>query len=259
MCIYLDAGEKWLNGLHLANIGGPGQTLFSGIWSWSSLFTNYHFGGFKTKKGENYEGIWAATSENVLSTCVLSEDSNKPAHSHSLIRIYTGHILNSQGCKVSSCRQQRLIDCACTGCFESLLCVHVRRYVFSRRRPYVWRPFFCVFFFFFTSWQSPDIRYDQMRMSREGIRFTNYIVRMPGKYKVGWSCVLGMWQDKFCHSVRYIYRSVLISSRWTSNDVRDVVSGQISCGYCISWNIQQLIERGRYFRTQLFKTYKVVS
>ena len=28
-----------------------------------------------------------------------------PVHLHSLIRIFTGHILDSQGCKVSSCGQ----------------------------------------------------------------------------------------------------------------------------------------------------------
>ena len=39
-----------------------------------------------------------------LRTCAPSEDSDQPAHSRSLIRIFTERILDSQGCKVSSCR-----------------------------------------------------------------------------------------------------------------------------------------------------------
>ena len=42
-----------------------------------------------------------------------SEDSDQPAHSRSLTRIFTGRILDSQGRKVSSCWQWRLwSDCA---------------------------------------------------------------------------------------------------------------------------------------------------
>ena len=45
----------------------------------------------------------------------------------------SAHFLDSQGCKVSSCRQRRLIRlCGCAGWFESSLGAHVRRYVFSR-------------------------------------------------------------------------------------------------------------------------------
>ena len=43
-----------------------------------------------------------------LRECVPREDPDQPAHSCSLIRIFTGHILDNQGCKVSSCTQQRL-------------------------------------------------------------------------------------------------------------------------------------------------------
>ena len=43
-----------------------------------------------------------------LWTCAASKVSDQPAHLHSLIRIFTGHILDSNGCKVSSCGQQRL-------------------------------------------------------------------------------------------------------------------------------------------------------
>ena len=35
--------------------------------------------------------------------CAPSEDSEQPAHSRSLIRLFTVRILGSQGCKVSSC------------------------------------------------------------------------------------------------------------------------------------------------------------
>ena len=48
-----------------------------------------------------------------LRTCTLSEDSDQTAHSRSLIWIFIERILNSQGCKVSSCGQWRLrSDCA---------------------------------------------------------------------------------------------------------------------------------------------------
>ena len=46
-------------------------------------------------------------------------------------RIFTGHILDSQGFKVSSSRQQRPIRlCRWAGWFESLFGKHVRRYIF---------------------------------------------------------------------------------------------------------------------------------
>ena len=37
-----------------------------------------------------------------LHTCASSEDLDQPAHLHSLIKVFTGHNLDSQGCKVSS-------------------------------------------------------------------------------------------------------------------------------------------------------------
>ena len=44
---------------------------------------------------------WAATWRQKLYiwTCTPGEDSDQPAHSRRLIRIFTGHILDSQGCK----------------------------------------------------------------------------------------------------------------------------------------------------------------
>ena len=51
-----------------------------------------------------------------LRTCGTSKDSVQPVHSCSLIRIFTGHILDNQGCSVSSCGQTRLIRLhGCTG------------------------------------------------------------------------------------------------------------------------------------------------
>ena len=43
-----------------------------------------------------------------LWTYAPSEDSDQPAHSHSLIRTLSGYILDSQEFKVSSCGQRRL-------------------------------------------------------------------------------------------------------------------------------------------------------
>ena len=43
-----------------------------------------------------------------LRTCASSDDSDQPAQSRSLIIVVTGHILDSQVSKVSSCGQQRL-------------------------------------------------------------------------------------------------------------------------------------------------------
>ena len=40
--------------------------------------------------------------------CAPSEDSDLPAHPRSLIRIFTGRVLDSQGYEVSSCGHRRL-------------------------------------------------------------------------------------------------------------------------------------------------------
>ena len=54
--------------------------------------------------------IWAPTSEN--GNYAPSKDSDQPAHSRSLIRIFPVRILISQGCKASLCWQRRLwSDC----------------------------------------------------------------------------------------------------------------------------------------------------
>ena len=67
-----------------------------------------------------------------LRTCAASEDSDQPAHSRSLIRILSGRILDSQGCKVSSCGQRRLwSDCADAQADLSLRLEHISEGTFS--------------------------------------------------------------------------------------------------------------------------------
>ena len=58
---------------------------------------------------ENLNLLQGNSKKMYLRTCVLSEDSDRPAHSRRLIRIFTWRILDSQGCKVFSCGQQKLI------------------------------------------------------------------------------------------------------------------------------------------------------
>ena len=49
--------------------------------------------------------IWATAQKTYLRTCAPSEDSDQSAHSRSLIKVFTGRILDSQGCIVSLCGQ----------------------------------------------------------------------------------------------------------------------------------------------------------
>ena len=54
---------------------------------------------------------WVALSENIPSD-MFSEQRFRSASTCTVIKIFTGHILDSQGCKVSSCGQWRLwSDC----------------------------------------------------------------------------------------------------------------------------------------------------
>ena len=77
----------------------------SACWSGSSLFVDT----LMAHRGH--------LSHNFTNHHFGREDSYLPAHSCSLIRICTGHILDSQGCK-------------CIGKSESSLGVYVGRYVF---------------------------------------------------------------------------------------------------------------------------------
>ena len=79
--------------------------------------------------------IWASTSKkNAPSVNAASEDSDQPAHSRSLIRIFIGRIFDSQGCSSSSCGQRRLwSDCTDAQADLSLrLADSTKMYVFAR-------------------------------------------------------------------------------------------------------------------------------
>ena len=108
--------QDWNCNVRLANT-------FVKFWlngPWSRLFTAYLF------------SYWSNNVRKCNFRDVASKDSDQSALLHSLIRIFSGHILASQGCKVSSCNQQRLIWLhRCTGWFESSLGTHTKRYVFS--------------------------------------------------------------------------------------------------------------------------------
>ena len=79
------------------------EHLFILFWQVNDKFSCFSYGWYCLRT------IWTPTSENYFRTCAPSEDSDQPAHSRSLIRIFTGHILDSQWCQVSSCGQQWLI------------------------------------------------------------------------------------------------------------------------------------------------------
>ena len=69
---------------------------------YQQIILRYERDSFEPKRQETYPR-----------TCAPSEDSNQPAHSRSLIRIFSGRIFDLQGCNASSCGQRRLwSDCA---------------------------------------------------------------------------------------------------------------------------------------------------
>ena len=71
-------------------------------------------------------GPWSTTSETYFRTYT-------PAHSCSLIRIFTGCILGSQGCKVYLYAQHRLIRMrGCGAWLESSLGAHVKGHVIMK-------------------------------------------------------------------------------------------------------------------------------
>ena len=73
-----------------------------------------------------------------LQSCALSKDSDQPAQSRSLIRIFTGYIWDSQWFFFFIRTTKTLIRLhGCAGWFESSLGAHVRRYGFSQFRTYV--------------------------------------------------------------------------------------------------------------------------
>ena len=67
-----------------------------------------------------------------LQTCAPNEDSDQPAHPRSLIKIFTGRVLDSQGCEVSWCGQWRLrSDCATAQVDLSVHWAHMSEVPFS--------------------------------------------------------------------------------------------------------------------------------
>ena len=72
----------YLSGIHL-NFKGVSGRFLPHIQS---------FGTYEPQRKGTY--LW---------TCALDEDSDQPVHSRILIRIFVYHMLDSQGCKVSSC------------------------------------------------------------------------------------------------------------------------------------------------------------
>ena len=75
------------------------------------------------------------SQKSYLQTCVPNEDSDQPAHFCSLIRIFTGCILDSQVCSLYMWSIKTLKTDAQAD--SSLLWDHVRKYVFSQCGPYV--------------------------------------------------------------------------------------------------------------------------
>ena len=74
-----------------------------------------------------------------LRTNTPSEYSDQPVHLQSLISILTQHILDSQGCKVSSCGRRRLwADCANAQADLSLRWAHVSECTFSHIVAHTW-------------------------------------------------------------------------------------------------------------------------
>ena len=95
-------------------------------WGMPSEMCSNHKDTDLTKQGE------PQLQKMYLCTCEPSLDSDQPAHLHSLIRMFSWHILASQGCSFFMWKTKTLIRlCRCTGWFESSLGTHVRRYVFA--------------------------------------------------------------------------------------------------------------------------------
>ena len=90
------------------------------LWWANNIYLNYH----KYSNEQQYQKTY-------FQTCVLREDSDKSVHSRSLIRIFIGHILDSQDTKFFNQTTNTPSLQECTGWFESSLGIHVRGYVFA--------------------------------------------------------------------------------------------------------------------------------
>ena len=93
------------------------------------VMENFFFSSFEAQRRTTY--LWI---------CAPSEDSDQPAHSRSLIGIFTRRLLDSQLCKVSSRGQRRLWSER--GAAQANMSLsfggHVRRYGFSGCGSFIW-------------------------------------------------------------------------------------------------------------------------
>ena len=89
----------------------------------------------QTQVETGYSGcnlIWAAAWQNQQNDCAPSKDSDQPGHPLSLIWVFAVRSMGSEGPKLSSCGQWRLIRLGkCPGWSESLLDAQVILLVLS--------------------------------------------------------------------------------------------------------------------------------
>ena len=99
--------------------------LINSVWSESSMTAFCNEDSDQT--AWMHRLIWVFVRRR-CQTCAPSVDSDQPAHSRSLIRIFNGQTLASQGYNEKTLIRLRW----CAGWIESSLGAHARRYVFSR-------------------------------------------------------------------------------------------------------------------------------
>ena len=102
---------------------------------------------------------WLQHQKIFLRTCAPSEDSDQLTHSHSLLIIFAGCILNSQWYKVSSSAQRRLwSDCTDTVKTHDTQCFFFDvGYLFTYIRPFLPYSTYITQFCCPTNWTLPHI------------------------------------------------------------------------------------------------------
>ena len=113
---------------------GPLLLAYVFAWRLSPEFLMIHRAKFSTRLIVTIK--WGSdlphSQKTYLQTWAPSEDSDQPAHSRSLIRIFTGRFLDSQVCNVSLCGQRKLwSDCADAQADLSLRWAHISEGTFS--------------------------------------------------------------------------------------------------------------------------------
>ena len=92
----------------------------------SIIISSQYFGYFRYHRNNTTQ-----RQKTYLRKCAPSEASDQPSHSRSLVWIFTGRVLDSQGCRVSSSEQSRhWSDCAYAQADLSSLVAHVEGYIF---------------------------------------------------------------------------------------------------------------------------------